>query len=228
MVKAINILVVDGDAKILDILTDYFKFMGYSVVSVPDGMQAMHQFERHQFDILVVDASLPDGEGTDFARQAKAHTAAPILMLTDRQHLPSLEDGFGKDFEEYLLKPFSPKEILARLRAIHNRKQAGYYEKPLQLSGTVEELTVDFFHHTAQLQGKSLLLHPKEYELLAYLMRNKGATLSRKQLLSEVWGQDADGDLRTVDTHVKLLRGMLGDCRDMIQTVRGVGYRLEG
>ena len=187
-------------------------------------MQAVELCRQQDFDLIIMDVMMPDLDGFSACREIRKASAVPILMLSARGEEYDKLHGFELGIDDYVVKPFSPKELMMRVGAILKRSGAKSESREVVDIG---DLRVDFTARRVTLEGKPLDLSPKEYDLLFYLVRNRGIALTREKLLSEIWGYDFFGDDRTLDTHIKLLRRQLGPYADRITTLRGVGYRFE-
>ena len=184
----------------------------------------MELCRQQDFDLIIMDVMMPDLDGFSACREIRKTSAVPILMLSARGEEYDKLHGFELGIDDYVVKPFSPKELMMRVGAILKRSGAKSESREVVDIG---DLRVDFTARRVTLEGKPLDLSPKEYDLLFYLVRNRGIALTREKLLSEIWGYDFFGDDRTLDTHIKLLRRQLGPYADRITTLRGVGYRFE-
>lgn len=220
-----TILVVDDEAKIRDLIRKYAVFEGYQVEEAENGMEAIELCSRHTFDLVIMDVMMPELDGFSACREIRKTSRVPVLMLSARGEEYDRIHGFELGVDDYVVKPFSPKELMMRVGAI--LKRSGSASTSAQEQVAIGDLTVDFTARRVCLAGRPLDLSPKEYELLFYMVRNRGIALTREKLISEVWGYDFFGDDRTLDTHIKLLRRRLGDYADKITTLRGVGYRFE-
>lgn len=198
---------------------------GYEVTAVEDGSDAIEACRSEDFDIIILDVMMPDTDGFTACRKIKEFKDIPVLMLSARGTEYDKLFGFEVGVDDYVTKPFSPKELMARVKVIIKRHGAAVpkRENILELKG----IELDTLGHTVKVDGVNTELTAKEYGILLYLMQNKGIVLTRDQILSEVWGYDYFGDDRTVDWQIKLLRNKLGKYRDCIHTIRGVGYRFE-
>ena len=220
----IKLLVVDDEARIRELIKKYATFEQYDVTEAENGMQAVELCRQQDFDLIIMDVMMPDLDGFSACREIRKTSAAPILMLSARGEEYDKLHGFELGIDDYVVKPFSPKELMMRVGAILKRSGAKSESREVVDIG---DLRVDFTARRVTLEGKPLDLSPKEYDLLFYLVRNRGIALTREKLLSEIWGYDFFGDDRTLDTHIKLLRRQLGPYADRITTLRGVGYRFE-
>ena len=219
-----KLLVVDDEARIRELIKKYATFEQYDVTEAENGMQAVELCRQQDFDLIIMDVMMPDLDGFSACREIRKASAVPILMLSARGEEYDKLHGFELGIDDYVVKPFSPKELMMRVGAILKRSGAKSESREVVDIG---DLRVDFTARRVTLEGKPLDLSPKEYDLLFYLVRNRGIALTREKLLSEIWGYDFFGDDRTLDTHIKLLRRQLGPYADHITTLRGVGYRFE-
>ena len=217
-----KILVVDDEEKIRRLISKYAVFEGYEVTEDPDGMTAVDLFKTKDFDIVILDIMLPDIDGFSVCRELRKLKNTTVIMLSARGEEYDRLHGFESGVDDYVVKPFSPKELMMRVAAILKRVNSvsdDCYE--------CGDLKVDFAGRIVTVDGKRAELTPKEYDLLFYMIKNKGIALTREKLISNVWGYDFYGDDRTLDTHIKLLRKNLGSCSGHIVTLRGVGYRFD-
>lgn len=217
-----KLLVVDDEQKIREIISKYAQFEGYSVEEAPDGMTAIEMFKEKDYDLIILDVMMPDLDGFSVCRELRKHSRTPVIMLSARGEEYDRIHGFEVGIDDYVIKPFSPKELMLRVSAVLKRTNS--------ISDDVYEykgLKVDLAGRIVYIDGKKTDLTPKEYDLLFYLIKNKGIALTREKLISNVWGYDFFGDDRTLDTHIKLLRKNLGEYAGLIVTLRGVGYRFE-
>ncbi len=221
-----KILVVDDEIKIREIIKEYAEFEGYEVAQAEDGMQAVEMVKNQDFDIIIMDVMMPKLDGYSACKEIRKIKQIPVIMLSARGEEYDKLFGFELGVDDYVTKPFSPKELLARIRAVMKRSAA---PAPAGDNNMLkfEGLEINMSGREVFVDGKPVSLTPKEYDLLFYLVRNKGIALSREKLLEEVWGYDFYGDDRTVDTHIKMLRNSLGDYRKFIVTLRGMGYKFD-
>lgn len=219
-----KILVADDEQKIREVIREYAEFEGHEVSEAVDGMQAVEMAKNEDFDIIILDVMMPKLDGFSACKEIRKFKNVPVLMLSARGEEYDKLFGFEIGADDYVVKPFSPKEVLARVNAIIKRNQPSS-----AASDTVkfEGLEINFTARTVTIDGEKANLTPKEYDLLFYLVRNKNIALTRDKLLSEVWGYDFFGDDRTIDTHIKMLRNNLGEYRKFIVTLRGMGYKFE-
>lgn len=221
-----RLLIVDDEPKIRELIAKYALYDGHTVVQAENGMEAVERCRQEDFDLIVMDVMMPELDGFSACREISRSKSIPVLMLSARGEEYDRIHGFELGIDDYVVKPFSPKELMMRIQAILRRSaaaSAGAVHTEMQCKG----LRVDESARLVYVDQQRIKLPPKQYELLVYLMRNKGLALSREQLLTHVWGYEYFGDDRTLDTHIKLLRKELGPYADMIVTLRGVGYRFE-
>lgn len=219
-----HILIVDDEEKIRAIIRKYAEFEGYLVSEAADGMEAVKLCRDREFDILILDIMMPELDGFSTCREIRKFKNTPVLMLSARGEEYDKIHGFELGIDDYVVKPFSPRELMMRVKAILNRSQPPQTEKEIAV---FDGLTIDFTGRMVYIDDVRIDMSPKEYDLLFYLVKNKGIALTREKLICDVWGYDFYGDDRTLDTHIKLLRGRLGAYRHYIVTLRGVGYRFE-
>ena len=216
-----KILVVDDETLIRDVVREYLQLDGFSVEEARDGDEALDKFQQEQFDLVIMDIMMNKKDGFQTLKEMKQIKDIPVLMLSARGEEFDKLIGFDLGIDDYVTKPFSPKELVARVKAITKRHDAN--PKRLVFGG----LEVDDVAHEVKIDGKLINLTPKEYDLLKYFVSNNHIALSREQLLTNIWGYDFYGDDRTVDTHVKTLRHQLGSYGSCIKTIRKVGYKFE-
>ena len=221
-----TLLIVDDESRIRSLIAKYAAFEGYEVREAENGMQAVELCRENHYDLIIMDVMMPELDGFSAVREIRKKSGVPVIMLSARGEEYDRIHGFELGIDDYVVKPFSPKELMMRVSAVLKRNGGGEEKTPEDVV-TLGDLTVDFTARRVLVQGKELDLSPKEYELLFYMVRNRGIALTREKLISEVWGYDFFGDDRTLDTHIKLLRRQLGPCADRITTLRGVGYRFE-
>lgn len=221
-----KILVVDDEANIRNVIKEYAKFEGYDVEEASNGMQAVEICKEKDFDIIIMDVMMPKLDGFSAIKEIKKTKNIPVLMLSARGEEYDKLFGFEIGIDDYVVKPFSPKEVMARVAAITSRANKSKTEEK-EDKYIYKGLEIDMLGRVVMVDGKKKELTPKEYDLLVYLVRNKNIALSREKILNEVWGYDFFGEDRTVDTHVKMLRNSIGKYRDKIITIRGMGYKFE-
>lgn len=229
-----NILVADDEARIRSIIKKYAEFEGHTVTEVGDGMEAVRLTRIGNFDIVIMDIMMPELDGFSACREIRKISNTPIIMLSARGEEYDKINGFELGIDDYVVKPFSPKELMLRVDAVMKRVSRGgsafFTQKKQNLVIELDGggLKADVTARIVYIDGKRIDMSPKEYDLFFYMLENRNIALSRDKLLSEVWGYDFYGDARTLDTHIKLLRKSLGDYSRYIVTLRGVGYRFEG
>ncbi|HKM32378.1 MAG TPA: response regulator transcription factor, partial [Oscillospiraceae bacterium] len=211
--------------KIREVLREYAEFEGHEVAEAADGMQAIELARSNDYDIIVMDVMMPRLDGFSACKEIRKFKQTPMLILSARGEEYDKMFGFELGIDDYVVKPFSPKEVLARINAIIKRSTASKNSAVDKVS--FEGLEIDFAGRSVRADGKKLSLTPKEYDLLFFMVRNAEVALTRDKLLQEVWGYDFFGDDRTVDTHIKMLRSSLGQYRKYIVTLRGMGYKFE-
>ncbi len=220
-----KVLIADDEEKIRAVLREYVEFEGGEADEAEDGMEAVKKCREEDFDVVLMDVMMPRLDGFSAVKEIRKFSKTPVIMLSARGEEYDKLFGFEIGADDYVTKPFSPKEVLARIHAVMRRgnvaaqSEGGMYE--------FEGLKIDIAGRNVYVDGEKILLTPKEYELLFYFVQNMGVALSRERLLSKVWGYDFFGDDRTVDTHVKMLRGSLKQYRKFIVTLRGLGYKFE-
>ncbi len=224
-IRMYKILVVDDEAKIREVIKEYAEFSGYEVTEAEDGMSAVGLCKLNDYDLIIMDIMMPKLDGFSACKEIKKSKDIPIIMLSARGEEYDKLFGFELGIDDYVVKPFSPKELMARVNAVLNRKKAS--SPAIQETMKFDGLEINIPARTVTVDGEKVELTPKEYELLFYLVKNKNIALSRDKLLSDIWGYDFFGDDRTIDTHIKNLRNNLGPYRDFIVTLRGVGYKFE-
>ena len=221
-----HLLVVDDEATIRRVVREYAEFEEYEVTEAENGMEAVALCRENDYDLIIMDVMMPRLDGYSACKEIRKHKNIPIIMLSARGEEYDKLFGFELGIDDYVVKPFSPKELMARIRAVLNRKQA-VTEEPASQRLKFDGLEIDLAGREVYVDGKRASMTPKEYDLLFYLVKNKGLALTRDKLLEKVWGYDFFGDDRTVDTHIKMLRNSLGKYRTFIVTLRGMGYKFE-
>jgi len=218
-----KILIVDDEANIREVLREYTSFAGFECDEAEDGMEAVEKCRDYTYDLIVMDIMMPRLDGISAVKEIKKLYDVPVLFLSARSEAYDKLFGFEVGADDYVVKPFSPSEIIARVKAIlartnrHNKKDREVFNG----------LVVDFDGRAVQVDGVNVDMTPREYELIFYLVRKRGIAVSREELLREIWGEEFEGDDRTVDTHIKMLRSNLGPYRDCIVTIRGMGYKFD-
>lgn len=221
-----KILVVDDEEHIREVIKEYAEFEGHEVSEACDGMQAVEMAKSSDYDIIIMDVMMPKLDGYSACKEIRKLKNTPVLMLSARGEEYDKLFGFELGVDDYVVKPFSPKEVMARINAIVKRNSAAVPE-PAAETLKFEGLEINFTSRDVFIDGVKANLTPKEYDLLFFLVRNKNIALTRNRLLEEVWGYDFFGDDRTIDTHIKMLRNNLGPYRKFIVTLRGMGYKFE-
>lgn len=224
-----KILVADDEVRIRSIIKKYAEFEGHTVAEAGDGMEAVRLCRKNEYDIVIMDVMMPELDGFSAAREIRKTSSVPIVILSARGEEYDKINGFNIGIDDYIVKPFSPKELMLRIEAILKRTRRENTVRPenqvIEIDGG--GLRADLTARIVYIDGKRVDMSPKEYDLFFYLISNRNIALSREKLLSEVWGYDFYGDARTLDTHIKILRKSLGRYADRIATLRGVGYRFE-
>ncbi len=223
-----RILVVDDEKNIREVIKEYAEFEGHEVSEACDGMQAIEMVKSNDYDIIIMDVMMPRLDGYSACKEIRKIKQIPVMMLSARGEEYDKLFGFEIGVDDYVVKPFSPKEVMARVNAIVKRNQQS--AKPSEAAPETAKfggLEINFTSRDVYIDGVKANLTPKEYDLLFYLVRNKNIALTRNKLLEEVWGYDFFGDDRTIDTHIKMLRNNLGPYRNYIVTLRGMGYKFE-
>ena len=228
-----HILVVDDEARIRSIIKKYAEFEGHTVSEAGDGMEAVRLCRRQSFDIIIMDIMMPELDGFSACREIRKLGDTPIIMLSARGEEYDKINGFEIGIDDYVVKPFSAKELMLRIEAIMKRgavrhKTSSSTQENVKVELDGGGLVADITARIVYIKGERVEMSPKEYDLFFYMLENRNIALSREKLLSAVWGYDFYGDARTRDTHIKLLRKSLGEYSKYIVTLRGVGYRFEG
>ncbi len=222
MMDMIKLLIVDDEIRIREMIRKYAQFEGFHCDEAKSGTEAVKMALENEYDCIIMDVMMPEMDGFSACRQIRKEKNVPILMLSALSEEYDKIHGFDLGVDDYVVKPFSPKELMMRIRAIVKRSKGQdneFFE--------VEGLKIDFSAHQVLIDGEAASLSPKEYDLLCALVSNRGIAMTREKLLQKVWGYDFFGDDRTLDTHIKLLRRNLKHYSKFIVTLRGVGYRFE-
>ena len=216
-----KILIVDDEPLIREVIKEYCALENYEVIEAENGVEALEKIKTNDIDIIVLDIMMPKLDGFSTLKEIKQIKNIPVILLSARKEEFDKLMGFDLGSDDYMTKPFSPKELIARIKAILKRtnKETDEY--------IYDTLKIDFKGHTVYIDNEEIKLTPKEFELLSYFVKNENIALSREQLLSKIWGYDFYGDDRTIDTHIKMLRNNLGEYRDLITTVRRMGYKFD-
>lgn len=219
-----KLLIVDDEQKIREVIREYSEWNGYEVDEAEDGMSAVGLVKLNQYDLVIIDIMMPKLDGFSACKEIKKIADIPIIVISARGEEYDKLFGFELGIDDYVVKPFSPKELMARVNAVLSRRNQSQNTSPiLQFEG----LAINIPARTVTVDDEKVELTPKEYDLLFYLVENKNLALSRDKLLADIWGYDFFGDDRTIDTHIKNLRNNLGPYRKFIITLRGVGYKFE-
>ncbi|PWM43998.1 MAG: DNA-binding response regulator [Clostridiales bacterium] len=218
-----KLLIVDDEEKIRSLIKKYAIFEGYDVDEAKNGMDAISICKNKDYDLIIMDIMMPELDGFSASKEILKNKSIPILMLSARGEEYDKIHGFELGIDDYVVKPFSPKELMMRVAAIIRRTTKNIQTDNVSFEG----LAIDFLGRFVFVDGKKAELTPKEFDLLFYMVRNKNIALSREKLITEVWGYDFYGDDRTLDTHIKLLRKSLGVYSKFVVTLRGMGYRFE-
>ena len=226
-----KLLIVDDEEAIRKLVRKYAEFAGYEVAEAADGMEAVLLCRKERYDGVVMDIMMPELDGFSACREIRKTSDVPILLLSARGEEYDKINGFEFGADDYIVKPFSPRELMLRVEAVLRRTKAGT-QAPAENDAradvyTHDGLSVDFTARIVTIDGEEVSLSPKEYDLLFYFVRNRNIALSREKLISDVWGYDFYGSDRTLDTHIKLLRKSIGRFADCVVTLRGVGYRFD-
>lgn len=218
-----KILIVDDEAKIIEVLKEYAEAENYEVDGAENGFEAIEKCRNNKYDLIIMDVMMPKLDGFSAVKEIRAFSSVPVIMLSARGEEDDKIRGFDLGVDDYVVKPFSPKEVMARIGAVLKRGLKRDESDTLKFEG----LVIDIKGRNVYVDGEAAMLTPKEYELLFYMVKNRGVALSREKLLQDVWGFDFFGDDRTVDTHVKMLRANLKQYRKFIVTLRGMGYKFD-
>lgn len=221
-----KLLIVDDEVRIRELILKYARFEGHTVAMASDGMEAVEITARENYDLIIMDVMMPELDGFSAVKEIRKTSQVPVLMLSARGEEYDRIHGFELGIDDYVVKPFSPKELMMRVDAI--LKRAGSPVKQAREVWRREGLEVDVTARTVTVDGEPCLMSPKEYDLFFYLLKNRNIALTRERLIEEVWGYDFMGEDRTLDTHIKLLRKSLGPYAQYVVTLRGLGYRFEG
>ncbi len=220
-----KVLVIDDEKSIRDIIGEYLTEEGFEFVEAPDGIRGLEIFRSLSPDLVILDVMMPKMDGWKVCREIRSESVTPVIMLTARGEEYDKLFGFELGADDYMVKPFSPRELIARVKAVLSRGSVN--ERKDHEIIEIEDLRIDFDARSIYLGEEHLNLTPKEYDLLSFFVKNSGRVFSREQLLNQVWGYEFVGDARTVDTHVKMLRESLRHHRNWIVTSWGVGYKFE-
>lgn len=222
-----KILTVDDEERIRGLIRKYAEFEGHEVTEAADGMEAIKLCREQDFDIIIMDIMMPELDGFSACREIRKFKQTPIIMLSARGEEYDKINGFELGIDDYVVKPFSPKELMLRIDAVMKRSKVKAEPESTNEIVEIGGLKADITARLVYVDGKRVDMSPKEYDLFFYMLKNRNIALSREKLITEVWGYDFYGDDRTLDTHIKLLRKSLGEYSRLIVTLRGVGYRFE-
>lgn len=222
-----KILVVDDEDKIRLIIRKYAEAENYEVDEAKDGMEALLKVRANNYDLVILDVIMPDMDGFESCRSIRELKKIPVIMISSRNDEQDKIRGFELGIDDYVIKPFSPRELMMRIKVVISRNLRVTVPAEPHDVYTIKGMTVDFTGRSVSIDGKKIDFTPKEYELLFYLVKNRGIALTRDKLINEVWGYDYYGDDRTLDTHIKLIRKNLGEYRKHLVTLRGIGYKFE-
>lgn len=220
-----RILIADDELRVRDLIKKYAKFEGYEVSEASNGLQALELCRDQNFDIVIMDVMMPELDGFSACKEIRKFSNVPIIILSARGEEYDKIHGFEFGIDDYVVKPFSPRELMMRVAAV--LKRGGATVPEAKEVYTYGGLTVDFTGRIVTVDGVRVDMSPREYDLFFFLVKNRGIALSREKLINEVWGYDFFGDDRTIDTHIKQLRKILGPYSKCISTLRGVGYRFD-
>ena len=215
-----KILIVDDEKMIREVIKEYCLYENYEVYESSNGKDALEKLKNNNYDLMVLDIMMPEIDGFTLLKNLPKEKRIPTIILSAREEEYDKLHGFDLGIDDYITKPFSPKELIARIKAVTSR-----FQKNLPTLYKYKTLEVNFSAHTLKIDNKTINITPKEFEILTYLIENKNIAISRCQLLENLWGYDFFGDDRTIDTHIKMLRNNLGKYRDLIKTIRGIGYK---
>ncbi len=219
--QKVKIIIVDDEKNIREVIREYATLEGYDVIEADSGVKALELLNNNKFDLMILDIMMPIMDGFTLLNSIPKEKKIPTIILSARDDEVDKLEGFDRGIDDYLCKPFSPRELMARIKAILKRTKGDVD------SYSYDKLVVNFLEHTIRIDDKEVNVTPKEFEILKYFINNKRIAISREQLLNKIWGYDFYGDDRTVDTHIKMLRNNLGRYRDLIITVRGIGYKFD-
>ena len=219
--QKVKILIVDDEKNIREVIKEYSILEGYEVREADSGVKALELLNSEKFDLMILDIMMPIMDGFTLLNSIPKEKRIPTIILSARDDEIDKLEGFDRGIDDYLCKPFSPRELMARVKAILKRTKGDVD------SYSYDKLVVNFLEHTLKIDDKEINVTPKEFLILKYFIHNKRIAISREQLLNKIWGYDFYGDDRTVDTHIKMLRNNLGRYRDLIVTVRGIGYKFD-
>jgi len=221
-----RILLIEDESRIREMVKEYLENEGFLITEAFDGEDGLDKFKSVDFDMLILDVMLPKVDGWSVCREVRRTSAIPVLMLTARGEEYDRLFGFELGVDDYMVKPFSPKELVARMKAVLRRSNAFNNASSADLF-EYRGLFVNISSRKVTIDGRNIEMTPKEFDLLSFFVKNRDRVFTREQLLDKVWGYEFGGDYRTIDTHVKMLRESLGEYRSLVVTVWGVGYKFE-
>lgn len=222
-----KILVIEDESRIREMIKEYLENEGFAITEAGDGAHGIEKFQNGNFDLIVLDVMLPKVDGWSVCREVRRNSQVPVIMLTARGEEYDRLFGFELGVDDYMVKPFSPRELTARIKAVLRRSSASMGSGAAAEVFEYKSLKVNLDSRKVTIDGKNVEMTPKEFDLLGFFIRNRDRVFTREQLLDKVWGYEFGGDYRTVDTHVKMLRESLGQYRSLIVTAWGVGYKFE-
>lgn len=222
-----KILVIEDESRIREMIKEYLENEGFFITEAGDGAQGIDKFENEDFDLIVLDVMLPKIDGWSVCREIRRGSQVPIIMLTARGEEYDRLFGFELGVDDYMVKPFSPRELTARIKAVLRRSGAAKDNGAAAEAFEYKSLKVNLDSRKVTINNRNIEMTPKEFDLLSFFVRNRDRVFTREQLLDKVWGYEFGGDYRTIDTHVKMLRESLGEYRSLIVTAWGVGYKFE-
>ncbi len=225
VIKVQKILITDDESRIRDILKEYLEFEGFSYDEAEDGLQAVNKVKENTYDLIILDIMMPKVDGFTALREIRKFSSVPVIMLSARGEEYDKLFGFEMGVDDYITKPFSPKEVMARIKAV--LKRCNLAEMSKRNTIIIKGLEIDEDSRKVTVDGVVASMTPKEFDILLYMAKNKGIVLSREKILEKIWGYEFFGEDRTVDTHIKMLRNSIGKYRELIKTVWSVGYKLE-
>lgn len=220
-----KVLITDDESRIRDILKEYLEFEGFCYDEAEDGLQAVNKAKENTYDLIILDIMMPKVDGFTTLREIRKFSSVPVIMLSARGEEYDKLFGFEMGVDDYITKPFSPKEVMARIKAVLKRCNTTETDKRNTI--IIKGLEIDEDSRKVLVDGVVASMTPKEFDILLYMAKNKGIVLSREKILEKVWGYEFFGEDRTVDTHIKMLRNSIGKYRELIKTVWSVGYKLE-
>ena len=218
---------MNDEERIRTLIRKYAQFEGFEADEAENGIVAVEMVKQKKYDLVILDIMMPEFDGFAACEQIRKYSNVPVIMLSARGEEYDKIHGFEMGVDDYVVKPFSPKELMMRVKAVISRNNGSNTENTAHEIYEKEGIKIDFTGRKVTINGKEVNMTPKEYDLLFYMVRNRGIALTREKLITDVWGYDYYGDDRTLDTHIKLLRSSLGEYRRYLVTLRGVGYRFE-